>query len=176
MLRRWYRLAWIAVASLVAFTGACGGVLLLRSWTLLFLAMTAACVALATAAGFSESGRRISGARLTAALWVGLVSVAGLVLLVEWVAFALVTAVVVAGMPLVGARRLSTPDLCARWNADLEALRAAGSAAEAVAVLRDRARCLDELERRDPEGFRRWLASPGADPATVLRRKRHDVV
>ncbi|SDD08616.1 hypothetical protein [Actinokineospora iranica] len=170
MLRRWYRLAWTATAGVVAFAGVSAGVVLLRSWTLFFLAMTAVCLGLAASAAFADIDQAAPGrTRTIAAFAVGLIGTAGLVTVLEWVAFALLATLAAAAVPLLGPGRLSTPDLCARWNAGLDALRTAATPAEAAAILRDRQRCLDELERRDPDGFRRWLATPGADPATVLR-------
>jgi hypothetical protein len=47
-------------------------------------------------------------------------------------------------------------------------------AARAALVLR-RQQALDELERRDPEGFSRWLRGgpvPGSDPADYVRHDR----
>jgi hypothetical protein len=59
----------------------------------------------------------------------------------------------------------STPELCARWEATTGAVRTCRSAFERDRLARERARHLDELERRDPRGFARWLqADPLATP------------
>ncbi|GLZ38851.1 hypothetical protein [Actinokineospora sp. NBRC 105648] len=169
MLRRFGQLAWCALACLLTFVSIAAGVLLLRSWTLVFLTVTATCLGLATAAVLAERGRAPGRLPTIAAYLTALVGIAGLCLLVEWVAFALLAWFAATAVPLFGNRLMSTPLLCARWASSLEALRAADTPQQAAAILRERARCLDELERRDPEGFQRWLATPDTDPATVLR-------
>ncbi|WP_018684971.1 hypothetical protein [Actinokineospora enzanensis] len=173
MLRRCYRLGWTTVAALVAFTGVGTGAVLLRSWTLVFIAITAVCLAMAAAAALTEQHGTAPGAvPLTLVISTALVGMSGLVMLVEWVAVGIVVALVVAAYPLVGLRGLTTDQLCERWTAGLAGLRAAPSAVAAAAIVRDRQRCLDELERRDPAGVRRCLATPGADPASVLRHRQ----
>ncbi|PPK70876.1 hypothetical protein V5P93_002738 [Actinokineospora auranticolor] len=175
MLRRCYRLAWLALAAAVAILGVGTGAVLLRSWTLLFLGVTAGCLAMATAAARTDpdSARPDRGtALLTLLFCAALVGVAGLVMLVEWVAFAVVGALAAAAYPLFGLRAMSTSRLCERWRTGLDTLRAAQTPLAAAAVVRERQKCLDELERRDPIGFARWLETPGADPATILRPRQ----
>ncbi len=174
MLRRAYRLSWNSLAALLGFAGLAGGVLLLRSWTLVFLAVTAGCLAVAASAALADVGAvPPSRLRLTALFGGVLIGVVGLSVLVEWVAFALVAALGLARLPLTGTRGLTTAQLFDRWNAGLAALRSAATPEAAALVLRDRQRWLDELERRDPERFRRWLAAAESDPGVVLRSK-HD--
>ena len=73
--------------------------------------------------------------------------------------------------PLVGGPRplvsvlpsLTTPALCREWLRSLVVLRAVVGPAALDDVSRLRRRYLDELERRDPAGFARWLdADTGA--------------
>jgi hypothetical protein len=52
------------------------------------------------------------------------------------------------------------------------ALSAKLQPAARAAIVRRRQETLDELERRDPDGFARWLAggpAPGSDPARFVR-------
>ncbi|MBM7807248.1 hypothetical protein JOD57_003085 [Geodermatophilus bullaregiensis] len=68
---------------------------------------------------------------------------------------------------------LSTAALGQEWLGTTAALAGRLDPAARQAVVRRRQETLDELERRDPEGFARWLAEgpvPGSDPAGWLRR------
>ncbi|MEU8223689.1 hypothetical protein [Kribbella sp. NPDC048915] len=64
---------------------------------------------------------------------------------------------------------VGTDRLCRDWLNSYDALRNADSELERLRIVADRQRCLDELERRDPEGFQAWLGS-AAGPATDPRR------
>lgn len=67
---------------------------------------------------------------------------------------------------------LSTPALGREWMRTSAALRARLSPVERQALVRRREETLDELERRDPAGFARWLAEGtalGSDPAAYVR-------
>lgn len=67
---------------------------------------------------------------------------------------------------------LPTPALGREWLRTSAALGARLSAADRQALVRRRVEMLDELERRDAEGFARWLAdgpSSGSDPAAFVR-------
>ncbi|WP_026422011.1 hypothetical protein [Actinokineospora inagensis] len=170
---RSYRAAWFALAVVAVFTGVGSGVVLLRTWTLFFLAVTAVCLALSLSAALSGNGNPDPGAiSLSLLIFGSLVGISGLVMLVEWVAFAIVGALAVAAIPLRGGRGQSTQRLCARWQETLHSLRAATTTTEAAVILRTRQRFLDEMERRHPEAFHRWLATPDADPATILRPRQ----
>ncbi|GLW89240.1 hypothetical protein [Actinokineospora globicatena] len=180
MLRRqWarpYTLVLTVLSAAVGFTGVCAGAALLRSWTLVFLGITAICLGLALSAALTgNSSLQLGGAVLSGFLFVTLVGTAGLVILVEWVAFALVGALAVAAIPLRGGRGYSTEYLCARWTATLLTLNQAKTPTEAAGVLRIRQRYLDELERRHPEAFSRWLTTPDVDPATILARRQNSL-
>jgi hypothetical protein len=69
---------------------------------------------------------------------------------------------------------LTTPALGREWIRTSAALGGRVSAAERQALVRRREETLDELERRDPVGFARWLAdgpAPGSDPAAYVRSR-----
>ncbi|MFI5695302.1 hypothetical protein ACIA58_25845 [Kribbella sp. NPDC051586] len=60
-----------------------------------------------------------------------------------------------------------TTELCRQWLESYGELRRATSQAARLRVVMARQRCLDELERRDPDGLQAWLASTasaGGDP------------
>jgi hypothetical protein len=67
---------------------------------------------------------------------------------------------------------LSTGELGREWVRTTAALSGPLDAATRQAIVARRQETLDELERRDPAGFARWLAAvpqPGSDPADHLR-------
>lgn len=67
---------------------------------------------------------------------------------------------------------LSTPALGREWIRTTAALGGRISPVERQALVRRREETLDELERRDPAGFARWLAEGpalGTDPADYVR-------
>ena len=69
--------------------------------------------------------------------------------------------------------RLSDIELCGAWRRSSLRLQRARTANERLQLTGLRERYLDELEHRDPRGFRDWLAtSPGAssNPFGYLRR------
>jgi hypothetical protein len=66
---------------------------------------------------------------------------------------------------------LPTSALGREWLRTSAALRGRLSPADRAALVRRREETLDELERRDPAGFARWLAEgpePGSDPAAYV--------
>jgi hypothetical protein len=67
---------------------------------------------------------------------------------------------------------LSTPALGREWIRTTAALESRLVSADRAALVRRREETLDELERRDPAGFARWLAegpTPGSDPAAYVQ-------
>ncbi|WP_328996194.1 hypothetical protein OG394_16225 [Kribbella sp. NBC_01245] len=65
----------------------------------------------------------------------------------------------------------STSELCRQWQATYDALRRAESPEARLRIVQARQRCLDELERRDPDGLHAWLesnASAAGDPSRFL--------
>lgn len=66
----------------------------------------------------------------------------------------------------------STADLCRQWRDSYDALRQARTDNQRLRIVVERAHCLDELGRRDPEGLQAWLASAASaagDPARFLK-------
>lgn len=73
---------------------------------------------------------------------------------------------------------LPTSALGREWLRSTTALAAKLQPAARAAIVRRRQETLDELERRDPEGFARWLAggpAAGSDPALFVRGDVRDV-
>jgi hypothetical protein len=70
---------------------------------------------------------------------------------------------------------LSTPELCLAWRRSYLALLDVTSSPARCKIVRLRQCLLDELERRDPDGFTRWLdtgARAGSDPGRYLSPDR----
>jgi hypothetical protein len=69
---------------------------------------------------------------------------------------------------------LSTRALGREWLRTTALLAGAPAPADHAALVRRRQDVLDELERRDPVGFGRWLgaAGPECDPADYVRGER----
>jgi hypothetical protein len=70
---------------------------------------------------------------------------------------------------------LSTAVLGTEWLRTTAALACPLEPAARQAIIRHRQETLDELERRDPAGFARWLgagAATDSDPATFVRADR----
>lgn len=70
---------------------------------------------------------------------------------------------------------LTTPALCATWQRSYFAMLDVPPCPARYATVRMRERLLDELERRDPAGFARWLqtgARAGSDPGRYLASDR----
>lgn len=77
-----------------------------------------------------------------------------------------------AGMVAGG---LSLPDLCLAWRRSYLALLTLPAGPAKCEVVQLRQHLLDELERRDGDGFRRWLDTgprAGADPGRYLCHAR----
>ncbi len=72
---------------------------------------------------------------------------------------------------------LSDAELCWRWRTSFNALQHTTSVSERVRLIGTRSALLDELARRDPEGFGRWMSSgarAASDPARFLTPHRED--
>ncbi|MDQ2723255.1 MAG: hypothetical protein M3Y19_08150 [Actinomycetota bacterium] len=70
---------------------------------------------------------------------------------------------------------LSDAELCWRWRTSFNALLHTTSVAERLRLIETRSALLDELARRDPEGFGRWISSgarAASDPARFLTPHR----
>ncbi|HYF72810.1 MAG TPA: hypothetical protein VD864_08305 [Nocardioides sp.] len=190
--RRRYRVLWNAVVVLLVGVGIVAGSVAI-GWAPL-LGVTVCLAVLGAAFGVAwvepDGDRRLAcsvGARYGAA---GAVVVAGLPAIVDgWTAVVLVvmavTAPPVVELVLRGLRgrsaarlvddptRLSERDLAERWRSSYDEMhRAEASTEELLQVVAERARLLDELERRDPRRFRAWLAEtaetrPGSRPGST---------
>lgn len=69
---------------------------------------------------------------------------------------------------------LTTEQLCLAWRRSYTALQHTTSGPDRDVIVGVRAKYLDELERRDQEGFTRWLeagASAGSDPSRYLAER-----
>ena len=72
---------------------------------------------------------------------------------------------------------LSDAELCWRWRTSFNALLHTTSVAERLRLIETRSALLDELARRDPQGFGRWTSSgarAASDPARFLTPHRED--
>lgn len=73
---------------------------------------------------------------------------------------------------------LDLAELCRVWRASYPSLEAArADPVRLSAAIEQRRACLDELQRRDPVGFARWMASgarAASDPAKFLATRSHD--
>lgn len=199
---RRYRVGWNVVVGLLVAVGMLAGSISI-GWAPL-VGITVCLAVLGAAFGVAwvepDGDRRAAsmvGARYGAA---GALMVAGLPAIIEgWTALVLI-AVTLTAPPILelvvrtlhgkhcdGAvddpTRLSERDLAERWRASYDEVhRADASAIELLEVVAERARLLDELERRDPRRFRAWLAEtaetrpgprpgskPGSQPGTQGR-------
>lgn len=79
-------------------------------------------------------------------------------------------------LPSVGTRAATTPELCAAWQRTYWLLHELPrDSADRTVVVEVRGRLLAELERRDPDGFGRWLGTEpraGSDPGRYLTAER----
>jgi hypothetical protein len=67
---------------------------------------------------------------------------------------------------------LDDVSLCMAWRSSFTVLEAAASVEERMAVIEHRQRCLDELQRRNPDGVAAWLSSgarASGNPLPYLR-------
>ncbi|MFI7065169.1 hypothetical protein ACIBL3_29540 [Kribbella sp. NPDC050124] len=72
---------------------------------------------------------------------------------------------------------VSTSQLCREWRESYVALNQAPTASARVRIVMARHLCLQELERRDPDGLQAWLssaASAGGDPSRFLTDRPTD--
>ena len=77
--------------------------------------------------------------------------------------------------PQVVPAELSTPELCLAWRRSYFALLDVPAGPGRCEIVRFRERLLDEIERRDRDGFTRWLeagARAGSDPSRYLTTDR----
>lgn len=117
----------------------------------------------------------------------GLLAIAGLGFALGVVVLPLVLALVITSPPVVrwygdslsrpqpgelDESATSTAQLCRQWHDSFEDLQKAPTPAARLRIVTSRQRCLDELERRDPDGLNAWLssiASAAGDPSRFVR-------
>ncbi|NUR96816.1 MAG: hypothetical protein HOV67_16345 [Kribbellaceae bacterium] len=180
-----YRWMWRTVAGGFLLLALGAGLLVLPAEIWIILAALAVPFGLMLVIG---ARRRLHVVKLTVA---GYLVAVGSVVLIKFLGMgalvllgvALATspsAVRLFGARLVRSRRtdplseatVSTRELCRQWLDSYEALNQASTAGARLRVVMARQRCLDELERRDPDGLQAWLASSsasaGSDPHRFL--------
>jgi hypothetical protein len=149
----------IAEVAAFATAGTLGALLVLSgAATLVGGAITAVLLVLAVVVGWLVLGRRWSsgprsdtGRRPTSSV-VPLAAIAD-----------------AAAKPVVA---MSTAELGREWLRTSEVMAGSLDAARRRTIVERREATLDELERRDPDGFGRWMAegpAPGSDPAQYVR-------
>ncbi len=185
----WYRRGWCGGCGLVLALGLVAALLAVPGRALVPLFVVPGVIGLMIALVTVQGG---GGARVrdrfwrvaTVALMTGGASAAGAGLLALIGPSALLIGVLVAASsPFVVRRFFSKADkgtglrdqptllLCRQWQKSYEELRAEPAMARRLEIVEVRARCLDELERRDPAGLQAWLASNASaagDPARFL--------
>ncbi len=183
-----YRAVWRACRSVSVALGVVAAAVMLPA-EILGVAFLTIGVAAATALGLyggGDAARWTRGQVVTAAaaataaitLVLGLTAVLGLSVL--WVAVLLAATSPPAvhwygvrlGTSTPIAPQRSTADLCRQWRDSYEALRKARTDNQRLRIVMERQLCLDELDRRDPEGLQAWLASSASaagDPSRFLK-------
>lgn len=196
---RRYRVVWCGVGALLAAPGLVAAVLLSRPATLLIAFFVIGAATTGVAVGFgttfgnatAETGGRLRQAMLAGALVAGIgLAMSGLVRLLGSAAVLLFLLVLATSPPVVSrlfrkrgarskdrsagalqARELTTAELCRQWQDSYQALREAPTLALRLQIIEAREHCLDELERRNPDGLQAWLASAASaagDPSRFL--------
>lgn len=200
-----YRLLWRIAIGLVGSVGVACAVVLIPPATMISVFITAALVsALVTATAFALQDRWTGGVlrrygrnvMLGGAAGIG---AAGLGEIVGGLAFVVVLLAALTSPPLMswyaerlGSHRPAAPppaypdirvtraetltidEICTAWRQSCTDLRGA-SPAQALRFVEARQYYLDELERRDPDGLRAWLAtaaSASGDPSRYISRDR----
>jgi hypothetical protein len=188
---RTYRWIWRIVAGAVLVTSLMVGLVVLPFTIWLVLACLSIPLGLMLVVGTEapDAGdprtRRLHVVKLTIG---GYLVVVAAVVLVKFLGLA---ALAMVGLLLVGSPRAlgwygnhlavrpkqlpqttaSTSELCRQWLDSYHALSKASSTQARLRIVMNRQRCLDELERRDPDGLQAWLASSasaGSDPRRFL--------
>jgi hypothetical protein len=193
-----YSFVWRSVCVVLGCLGIALGLIVLPPDLLIPYLLLTIVIGLTAAVGHTSSsadhenerraGRR-AGVRAMLPL-LGLLALAGLGFALGIVVLPLALAVVVTSPPVVrwyehsirrpqsgelGESAISTAELCRRWHDSFEDLQNAVTPAARLRVVTARQRCLDELERRDPDGLNAWLsstASPAGDPSRFVRLVR----
>jgi hypothetical protein len=190
-----YSFVWRAVCGVIGGLGIALGLIVLPLALLIPFALLTIVVCLTAAVGHASNTtgdqheRRTSRqAGLLAALpFLGLLALAGLSFALGPVVLLLGLTLLITSPPAVrwyvdspsrpqpgelAESTTSTAQLCRQWHDTFEDLHQATTPAAQLRIVTARQRCLDELERRDPDGLNAWLsstASPAGDPTRFLR-------
>jgi hypothetical protein len=195
-----YSFVWRTVCAALGCLGIILGLIVLRPDLLIpyvlltiVIGMTAA-VGHTTSSADAQDARRASrqaGVRAMLPL-LGLLAIAGLGFALGIAVLPLALAVVITSPPVVrwygdslsrpqpgepGESATSTAQLCRQWHDSFEDLQTAMTPAARLRIVTARQRCLDELERRDPDGLNAWLsstASAAGDPSRFVRLDHSD--
>jgi hypothetical protein len=187
---RTYRWIWRAISGLWIALGAAAGLVVLPLVVWIALGLVAMVFCLPSAGRDSTDGGKTSQARTAGLVIAGyLGAIATLATAVFIDVGALIALLLIIGSspaairwylrklgwdrprPVASPATVSTSELCRQWLESYGELSRAPSHAARLRVVMARQRCLDELERRDPEGLRAWLASAasaGGDPRRFL--------
>lgn len=188
-----YSFVWRAVCGVIGGLGIALSLIVLPLDLLIPFVLLTIVVGLTAAVGHMSSSttdqpeRRTSRqAGLLAALpFLGLLALVGLAFALGVVVLLLALALVATSPPVVrwygdspswpqpGEQpSTSTAELCRQWHDSFEDLNHATTPAARLRIVTARQQCLDELERRDPDGLNAWLsstASAAGDPSRFLR-------
>jgi hypothetical protein len=188
-----YSFVWRAVCGVVGGLGILLGLIVLPPDLLIPYLLLTIVVTLTAAVGHTSNPtddhpeRRTSrqAGRLAALPLLALLALAGLTFALGPVVLLLLLTLLVTSPPAVRWYRDSpsrpgdldepaatTAQLCQQWHDTFEDLHQATTPAAQLRIVTARQRCLDELERRDPDGLNAWLAStasPAGDPTRYLR-------
>lgn len=169
-------LAWIAVpldamVAIIVLAIVVGATTAVGHWSVVSAAQPSPGPARSTVLGFAAWTAVVAIAGFAVLLGVG---VAGLVLLLAATSPQLLRWCTRRPQDTPSANiktETSTGELCRQWQESYDALRRATSPAARLRIVEARQRCLDELERRDPDGLNAWLASNASaagDPSRFL--------
>jgi hypothetical protein len=188
-----YSFAWRAVCGVIGGLGIFLALIVLPPDLLIPYVLLTIVVSLTAAVGHTSNPtdghkeRRTSRqtGRLAALPFLGLLAFAGLTLALGPVVLLLILALLITSPPAVrwysdspsqpgdlDESATTTAQLCQQWHDTFEDLHQATTPAAQLRIVTARQRCLDELERRDPDGLNAWLAStasPAGDPTRYLR-------
>ncbi|TDO46777.1 hypothetical protein EV643_110160 [Kribbella sp. VKM Ac-2527] len=191
-----YRNAWRAVCWVFGAVGVAAAVIVLPGDALLALGLLTFIAVVCAVVGYQPGDAVGSAPRLTrgglvviviaatttvvAAVGLAAILGVGIVWLALFLGLVSPAAVRWYGRRMIRSRRpqgdhdgplVDTAQLCREWLDSYEALRQAVTPAARLRIVMERQRCLDELERRDPEGLNAWLssnASAAGDPSRFL--------
>ncbi|MEV6412527.1 hypothetical protein [Kribbella sp. NPDC051718] len=192
-----YSFVWRAVCVALGCLGIVLGLIVFPPDLLIPYTLLTIVIGLTAAVGHTPSGtdaqdeRRASKQAGVRAMrpFMGLLALAGLGFALGVVVLPLALAVVVTSPPVVrwygesasppqpGESATSTAQLCQQWHDSFEDLQTAMTPAARLRIVTARQRCLDELERRDPDGLNAWLssaASAAGDPSRFVRLDQSD--